>query len=352
MDATGYYSYRNPKSKRTKGLGRDKAHAFSEARAANQALADLNPSNLAQWVLGIEVMSLTAWMPIYRELWIKKQEPAGSTIIAADRYMARFAKLDFAHMPMSQITTVHIATYLDGVAEKAGAGAALNIRARLMDIFAFAITKGHVETGKNPVDATQPAKYAPKRDRLSIEQFKQLRALASPALVNAMNLAILTGQRVSDIVAMKFEDVKDGYLHVAQIKSGGSMKIKLDLNVGLGAVEMTIGDAVKLCRDRVVSKHLIHAVKTVGPSRAGSQLNASSISNAFSALRGESGIVGASGKTPPTFHEIRSLSERLYRQEYDGKFAQSILGHKTETMTEKYDDLRGSDWLTVSIKAK
>jgi integrase len=39
---------------------------------------------------------------------------------------------------------------------------------------------------------------------------------------------------------------------------------------------------------------------------------------------------------PPTFHEIRSLSGRIYEAAYGKEFAQKLFGHKSEKMTEMY----------------
>ena len=38
QNPAGYFYYKNPQTKQQKGLGRDRAHAFSEARAANAVL--------------------------------------------------------------------------------------------------------------------------------------------------------------------------------------------------------------------------------------------------------------------------------------------------------------------------
>jgi protein gp37 len=46
---------------------------------------------------------------------------------------------------------------------------------------------------------------------------------------------------------------------------------------------------------------------------------------------------------------IRSLSERLYREEFAADLAQAMLGHKNAQMTSKYDDLRGG-WKTITAK--
>lgn len=351
MNLDGYYYFRDPDSGKKKGLGHDKAKAFSAARSANKVIAARTESELVKWVSGVEAMTLKDWLPIYRELWIKKKGPAESTLEAADRYLKRFAETDFAWKPLNQITTVEVSKYIDDLEKDSGLGAATNMRSRLLDVFEYAITKGHVETGKNPVAPTIPPNYEPSRDRLSLEQFLLIRSKASPWLANAMNLALLTGQRVSDVSEMKFANVIDGYLHIEQVKSQGDTKLKLDVNIRLAAIDMTIGDAIKQCRDRIVSKYLVHHTRTSGTYKAGEAVSQDGISGAFSDLRDELKIVATSAeRTPPTFHEIRSLAKRLYTKEYGKEFSQALLGHKTEAMSAKYEDLRGSDWQVVSAK--
>lgn len=50
-------------------------------------------------------------------------------------------------------------------------------------------------------------------------------------------------------------------------------------------------------------------------------------------------------ETPATFHEQRSLSERLYREQ--GINTKDLLGHKTQQQTDKYHDDRGKDWIKI-----
>lgn len=349
----GYYSFRNPLTGKKKGLGRDKAHAFSEARAANKAIASMSQSSLAQWVTGGESMTLVKWLPVYEQLWVERRNPAPTTIAAARRYFKRFAETDFARLQLDRITTLQIAQYLDSIEEESGAGAAVNIRARLLDMFAYAITKGHIQPGANPVEATIPARFETARDRLSLEQFLKIREDAGPSLASAMNLALLTAQRVSDISEMKFSDVRreDGkeYLLVTQAKLQGKVKQKIDTGIRLDAVGMSIADAVKLCRDRIVSQHMIHQTRTTGGYKAGEKMSPTGISRAFSDARDRAKIKPAPGKSSTTFHEIRSLSIRLYTQQYGKEFAQALAGHKTEIMTAEYADLRGSGWQIVSV---
>lgn len=58
QNSAGYFFFINPASKKSKGLGTDKAKAFTEARAANAVLATMKKTVLADWVSGKQDYSL------------------------------------------------------------------------------------------------------------------------------------------------------------------------------------------------------------------------------------------------------------------------------------------------------
>ncbi len=70
------------------------------------------------------------------------------------------------------------------------------------------------------------------------------------------------------------------------------------------------------------------------------------ITTTFKKARIRSGITWMEG-TAPTFHEQRSLSERLYREQ--GLETQKLPGHKTQRMTDKYNDDRGKEWTVITL---
>ena len=349
VNPAGYYYYRDPEKKTQKGLGRERAKAIQAARAANAALATREPSSLVDWVLGKTDYTLADWLPVYRELWEAKTEPAENTLRAAKSLLNRLGESDFAKMRMRHIETVHAASYLEAFEKASGAGAARNMRSRLSDIFRWAETQGVIEVGKNPVAATFSADYKVKRERLSLEQFWAIHAQASAWAKNAMMLALVTSQRRDDIANMRFADYKDGYLHVAQGKSGGETKLQIDGAIKLAKVGVSVGEAVAACRDLIVSRHLVHYTERSAMAKPGDMVRGPIISVAFQKARERAGIGAAEGRTPPSFHEIRSLSERLYREEFGADFAQAMLGHKSAQMTSKYDDLRGG-WKAINAK--
>jgi len=351
QNAAGYFYYMNPQSRKAKGLGRDKAHAFSEARAANAFLATMSKSSLVDWVSGKQNYTLADWVPIYKELWMNKSNPAPDTLRNATSYLNRIAKADFAWMQLRDITTANVAKFLDGVEAESGAATRLNMRARMSDVFRMAETQGLRDDNTNPVPATYTPSRKVMRERLTLEQFKIIHEKAPAWLKRAMYLALLTAQRRSDLAKMKFSDVKDGYLFIVQQKSQGEIRLQQDVRIGLKAVGMTIADAIHNCRDLTLSQFMVHHTEHQGSAKPGDPVAENGISNAFQAAREAAGIVAeGDGRTPPTFHEIRSLAERLYREEYGAEFAQEMLGHKNAKMTDKYDDLRGKGFKVISAK--
>jgi integrase len=63
--------------------------------------------------------------------------------------------------------------------------------------------------------------------------------------------------------------------------------------------------------------------------------------------RKASGLDFEESPLPPTFHEIRSLSGRLYEKERGRDFAQKLLGHTSEMMTLKYLNTRGKELIML-----
>lgn len=349
VNSAGYYYYRNPIEKTQKGLGKDRATAILAAKDANAALATREPSSLVDWVLGKKEYTLVEWLPVYFELWREKTEPAERTVDATKSFIKRIGEAPIGKMRMRQIETSHVATFLTEFEKASGAGMARNLRSKLQDIFRWAETQGVSDSGRNPVPATFNAEYKVKRERLSLEQFWAIHGQAGTWGKNAMMLALVTGQRRDDIANMKFADYKDGFLHVTQGKSGGQVKLQLDGAIKLAKVGVSIGDVVAGCRDLIISRHLVHHTDRVSKVKPGDKVQPGGLSDAFREARDRANITASEGRTPPTFHEIRSLSERLYREEFGAEFAQSILGHKSAQMTAKYDDLRGG-WKAVTAR--
>lgn len=350
LNAAGYFYYRNPEKKTTKGLGRDRMSAMAHARAANATLAARAPSFLVDWVAGRVDYTLAEWLPLYRELWAQKEVRAENTLRGCKMYLAKLEASEFAGVKLREITTAHVAKLLEAAEKQSGAATAIALRARTSDVFRMAMTQGLIEDGKNPVTSTYTPDRTVMRERMTLEQFNAIKEKAPGWLQRAMMIALLTAQRREDVSDMKFTDVRDGFLYVVQGKSQGEIKLQIDTQTRLDAVGISITDAIQACRDKVVSRFIVHHSVHQGAAKPGAKVAANGLTMAFAAARDAAGVTARDGKTPPTFHEIRSLAQRLYRKEYGAEFAQAMLGHKNASMTAVYNDLRGSDFQLVRAK--
>jgi len=88
---------------------------------------------------------------------------------------------------------------------------------------------------------------------------------------------------------MQFKDISDGYLHIDQHKSGSLLR--LNLNIKLDCLGLSIGDVASVCRNNVVSRYLIHHVKNRSRAIKGDSVNVRAVSKGFTDARDRSGLV-------------------------------------------------------------
>ena len=157
-----------------------------------------------------------------------------------------------------------------------------------------------------------------------------------------MRLAIVTAQPRECLVALEFSDIRDGFVWNERGKTGA--RIKLPLSLTVPRLGWNLDDCVKSCRDRIVSRHLLHHNINRTLAAPGSAVALNAASKGFQRAREAAGI---SGDNPPTLHEIRSLALRLYKDDRGRDFAQTLAGHKQGTTTDIYTDVRGAEWIEV-----
>lgn len=355
QNTQGHYWFRNPQTKLTYGLGSDQKKAFAQARAANAELERRKGEvQLIQRIDG-GGDALSDWIDIYGP----KQKGAPSTLASMNSYLRAFKAAPFGKHSIALITPKEIAEYLREAQVVRGETSAYAMRARLSDIFRAAIEEGRLEPGKNPVESVFKPKPVVMRERLTLDDFKAILAVSEADdpnfcwFSNAMLLALVTGQRREDIKQMQFNQVKDGFLWIEQSKGreGNKSKVRIPLDLRLDAIGMTVEDVIKRCRDKVLSKYMIHQVGRQRASVPGNPLSTAALSWAFQRMRDLAKLKTTAGKTPPSFHEIRSLTARLYTDQYSAELAQALLGHKTANMTALYRDSRGREWTEVNPKA-
>lgn len=336
-----YYTYRDPLSGRYFGMGKDKAQAVRETLAANHSSV-ASPA-LQERIAAKPARPFSEWLGRYREI-VAEKELSENTKETLRMRINRLADL-FGALDIREVTTIRVADYLTGMAREGKAQMSRAMRSLLRDVFMEAMAAGWVDA--NPVEVTKAAKVKIKRERLTLEMWRAIHDHAKqPWIKRAMELAVLTGQRREDIAAMLFSDIKEKHLHVVQSKTG--QRLRLSTGIRLDAIGLDLEALIKLCRDRVVSKHLVHHARTVSRAKAGQPIMLDTLSKAFAEARDAAAASGliTIGENPPTFHEQRSLAARLHAAE--GRDPQALLGHKSAKMTDLYRDSRGAEWIDVA----
>ncbi|MFU2318974.1 phage integrase Arm DNA-binding domain-containing protein [Rahnella sp. PCH160] len=349
-----YWRYKHPSTGKFHGLGDDAEEARTIAIDANMRLAEQQMVNLIKIRNSIsrevnQGMTANAWIEKYREILlsrVKSGELKLNTIKDREPALRAFVS-QCGIRPLPDVGARDIASIIDVYIQKGQTTMAQSVRSTLSDVFKEAQHAGEVPVGYNPALATKKPKTKVARLRLSSSEWQTIYSTAAvlPAVAQrSMLLAIVTGQRVGDLSSLKFSDVWDDKLHIVQEKTGA--KIAIPLSLRCNALNISLREVIAECRDTILSKWILHHHRSRRNCERGGQVMKDTLSRYFADARDKSGLQW-NGASPPTFHEQRSLSERLYREQ--GVDTQVLLGHKSSQMTDKYHDDRGKEWKEVAV---
>jgi|AGTN01.1.fsa_nt_gi Bacteriophage lambda integrase, N-terminal domain./Phage integrase family. len=343
----GYYSWCSPIDGKEYGLGRDKQRAFAQAVEANLHVAGiLNQPRLLDRVTGADDLTVDSWCDRYQKILDDRQLEDETR----KEFKRRTAKVreGLGKLRIDLVTTKDVADFLLTWESKKRMGQAM--RSFLLDLFREAVAAGWIS--QNPVAVTRAPRVEVTRARLTLEAFLAIHKIAlrdhAPWVARSMELALVTAQRREDIALLgPREHVHDGRLWVVQGKTGAYVCIPLDLR--LQSVNWSVREVIARCKDNVVARTFIHHSAYAGRAKPGDKLRLHSITAAFAEARDtakkEGTVSWPDDRTPPSFHEIRSLAARLYTEQ--GTDAQALLGHKSPDMTAVYRDVRGAEWIEV-----
>ncbi len=344
-----YYNFKDIRTGKMHSLGTDKAQAIKDCNELNSAIYDVikaarmasivnhKPSETLKTVMDHYIKFSESIGLAKNTMRVKKSIcKAIVTALGSETAIRVVDVRDLAEMLSSYDTTPRMRQ---------------SVRSEAILMWKTAMHEGWVND--NVPEKTRSNSAKVKRDRLTLEMFNLIHAEALKSkkvwIARSMELALVTAQRESDISMIEFRKstdstswVESDALCVCQIKSQGNTKLRIPLDVGVNG--LTVGGVLKSCRSNVVSKWVMHQNIRHGAAKVGDRISASGLSRGFAEMRDQAGITG---DNPPTFHEIRSLSIRLYSDSLGEKFAQAIAGHKNADMTAVYRDVRGSEWLEV-----
>lgn len=354
----GYYSWRNPLTGKEMGIGRvPEREAKAQASEANIAVQGLQDKpRLVDRLMGREDTTFRAWLLKYEGLLADRKLAKSTTknykALVKQMRIVYAASLD---LPLERVTTKIIADGITTIMETRPRTAQA-MRSRLVDSFDRAAAAGWIQI--NPARITDEPIVTVRRARFTWEVFKKVYDSLPPGRIrNATALALVSGQARETIVAGLFTDIgmveRPGIepvecWKVIRGKTGAMIAIPVDLR--LNVFGMSLRDVIKQCRKtNIASKLLIHNTERPksGPARIGGPVALDTLSREFSDAVLALGIDWGK-KTAPTFHEIRSLSKRLYQTQGNVN-TKDLLGHQTEQMSDLYADGRGVEYKLVNI---
>lgn len=339
---TGYFVWRHPDG-RTLPLGRiPLADARNEALAANAYVAETAPSLVER---------LTGEDKTLGDVITAMPEPANANSAKSARSLDKRIRKALGDVLCTRLSVRDCSDLIDAALAEGKARTAEALRSRLSVLCAKAMAKGWMES--NPAEATERPEVTVQRSRLTLELFQQVYAKAPEVcewLQPAMRLAIVTGQDRSTICAMERSHVTDEHLTVWRTKTRDTNQpVDIPLALRLDALGWSLADLVKP-RTGVLSRFLVHHVRPWGNAPAGAAIHVNALSRAFTEARklAEVPDVMPDGKGAPTFHEIRSLSKRLYLKQ-GGVDTKALLGHATDSSANLYADPRGVEHIRVRV---
>jgi integrase len=335
----GYYTWRDPRDGKTHILGRislaqarheaDEANMVVERSKATRTLAE----RLQQHDRTIETL-----------MGKMTTDGLAENTIAARRSLDKIIKEKFPGRAVDSFTTVEISDFLEEIKARGKMRWAHSMRARLVDLFTKATALGWIE--RNPVLSTERVKVKVTRERLTLDQFKAIYEKAPEIAVwlpNMMLLALVSGQDRSTVAAWPRNSVKNGEAVVYRQKTKRWIAIPVALR--MDAIGLSLADVIAMCRSNVVSPYLIHHKHKRGKVNRGDIILLGTISEYFAKARD---LADIPKENAPSFHEIRSLTKRLYMEQGNVDTV-ALLAHSSESTANLYANNRGVEPIKVKL---
>lgn len=264
-------------------------------------------------------------MPGVISRWYDSKRPEWADKTAADqkRISDQMAEA-FAEFEPKDVTTPVCAKYLGTYAAQKRT---YNMhRTMLRQVLAFAALEG-LREGHNPIDNVPTKKLEGRHRVVTDAEVKALKDAAAlqprngHALVQMIDLAMLTGQRIGDVIALRWQDVTDKGLLFDQGKGQGRTKLLVKWSPALRA-------AIAACGKR--GDKIGHVLK----SERGTGYTYGGLRSSWVRLCEKAKIEDLN------IHDFRGRAgvDALLAEdgEEDIKAAQKLLGHKSEGMTRHY----------------
>lgn len=336
----GYYTWRDPRTGESHALGYIPfAAARHQALQANAHIAGQAPTLLDR---------LTGATNTVEKLLEQMPQAAKANTIKTQRSQDKAIRAALGTIACRDLTVANCAELIEGIAAAGKARSAQALRSRLMAVCQRGQELGWMDS--NPAAVTRSPRVVVKRRRLTLDEFRAVLARAPEVaewLPLAMLLAIVSAQDRSTIAAWPRRAPVDGCAIVQRPKTehhASARPVAIPLALRLDVIGVSLGELLAR-RSGVLSPFVLHHVKAWGNAPAGSPIAVDRISHAFTEARE---LAGVTGDDAPTFHEIRSLSVRLYKAQGNVD-TKALAGHTQEKTHALYQDDRTLEPVKVRI---
>lgn len=335
-----YYTWRDPRDGKIHILGRmPLASAIFEAQQANVVVENSKVTRtLAERLAGESktISDLLEKMPT---------DGFKATTLSARKSYDDVIRRAFGKKDCKSLTVQDISDVIEEIKERGKLRWAQAIRSRLVAVCAKGVALGWME--KNVAEITEKMAVKVQRKRLSLEQFQAILKKAPKVadwLPDAMLLALISGQDRSTVARWEVASVVGDMAIVRRSKT--EVHIAIPLALRMDAIDMSLEDIIERCKETgIESKYLIHHRRNFAKAPRGSCVKIQSFSQAFADARE---LAGITGENAPTFHEIRSLTKRLYLDQGNVD-TKALLGHSTDQTANLYANSRGLEPIAVKI---
>lgn len=227
-----------------------------------------------------------------------------------DKELAQLLRV-FGHMPIDAILPMHIREYMDIRGQTAKVRANRE-KALFSHIFNKAREWGYT-AAQNPCQGVKGYRENGRDRYVTDEEFCKVKEHAHFTVVDAMDLALLTGQRPADVLKMKRTDIRDGALWIVQNKTGARIGVEITGELA------SVLDRINARGRQATSSFLVQ-------DESGQPLSPFALRNRFDKARTAAGV---------TF-QFRDLRAKAATDTGDLAHSQKLLAHKNREMTEHY----------------
>ena len=227
-----------------------------------------------------------------------------------DKELANLLKV-FAHVPVDAIAPMHVREYMDirGQAAKVRAN---REKALFSHIFNKAREWGYTAL-QNPCQGVKGYRETGRSRYITDAEFDKVKAQAHFTVIDAMDLALLTGQRPADVLKLKRTDIRDGALWIVQNKTGARLGIEITGELALVINRINEGPR------RAIGAYLVQ-------DENGQPLSQFALRSRFDKARTAAGVD----------FQFRDIRAKAATDTGDLAHSQTRLGHKNREMTEHY----------------